>query len=123
MRGAQTSRPRRERARSKMRTNKCTACTRETGGTHACGNKSPPKEDVGLGVGGGWRGAPVRATAGLGGRGSCHETVICDLAPRPGWWAVRYTSVDPVGGWVSHGVTDDLTARIVSYRRANSGCE
>ena len=36
---------------------------------------------------------------------------------------VHLTSVDPAGGWVSHGVTDDLTARIVSYRRANSGCE
>ena len=78
--------------------------TRETGGTHGCG-KSPPKEDVGLtwvwGVVVVGRGAPVRATAGLGDRGSRYATVICDLAPRLGWWAVRYTSVDPVavGGW------------------------
>ena len=102
VRGAQTSRPRRARARSNENEQMHGMHTRETGGTHGCG-KSPPKEDVGLtwvwGVVVVGRGAPVRATAGLGDRGSRYATVICDLAPRLGWWAVRYTSVDPVGGW------------------------
>ena len=64
--------------------------------------QSPPKEDVGLTwvwVGGWERCAGAGHGAGLGGRGSSYATVICDLAPRLGWWAVRYTSVDPVGGW------------------------
>ena len=59
-----------------------------------------------------------RATAGLGSRWA---HVICDLASRPGWWVVRYTT-QWVGG-VSHGLTDDLTSPIVSYSHVNSGCE
>jgi len=91
--------------------------------------QSPPKEDVGLtwvwGVVVVGRGAPVRATAGLGDRGSRYATVICDLAPRLGWWAVRYTSVETpwVDAGVSHCLTDDLTSRIVSYSCAYSDFE
>eukprot|EP00964_Phaeocystis_antarctica_P056466 scaffold33297_cov53-Phaeocystis_antarctica.AAC.5 len=49
------------------------------------------------------------------------SSAIWRRGPDGGRYGTR--PVDPVGGWVSRGLTDDLTARIVSYRRANSGCE
>eukprot|EP00964_Phaeocystis_antarctica_P015090 scaffold8324_cov45-Phaeocystis_antarctica.AAC.2 len=97
------------------------ACTRDTGiGGYARSRRqrSPPNGAGGCGGSVVVVGEVRRATAGLGGRWA---HVICDLASRPGWWVVRYTASGP-GGWmgISHGVTDDLTAPIVSYSRANS---
>ena len=81
----------------------CMACTHGKRGARTVAaepTKGRRGSDVGVGGGGGWeRCAGAGHGAGLGGRGSSYATVICDLAPRLGWWAVRYTSVDPVGGW------------------------
>ena len=92
--------------------------TREMGGTRGRGGKGALQRGR-VGAGGRWwwleRCAGQRPGWVAGGLTS---SVIWRRGPDGGWYGTR--PVDPVGGWVSHGLTDDLTSPIVSYSRANS---